>query len=83
MRTKPTKIEHGAEYVGAWIYGLGGRRFIMAMGAHFVNTALFVFKILSENGYIILFGMTIGTYLGANTIESMKGNTINPKSPPR
>lgn len=65
-------------HVGAWIYGFGGRRFVMAGGAGVVNTLLFAAKILSESGYITLTGMTVGAYLAANTIESMR----SPKSPP-
>lgn len=60
------------ETAQAWIFHLGGRRFIMAGGAGVMNTILFACKILSESGYITLTGMTIGAYLAANTIEGMK-----------
>ena len=66
------------KHVAAWIYGFGGRRFVMAGGAGMVNTLLFVFHVLSESGYLTLTGMTVGAYLAANTIESMR----TPKAPP-
>lgn len=57
--------------VSAWMYGLGGRRFLMVMGAAAVNTALFATRIMSEAGYITLTLATIGAYLTANTAEGM------------
>lgn len=44
----------------------------MTMGAGITNTALFVFGLLTENGYITLTGMTVGAYLAANTIEGFR-----------
>lgn len=81
MPTK-TASKGAPERVGAWIYGLGGRRFLLTMGGAAVNTALFAFKILSENGYLITFGMTIGAYIGSNTLEGMK-TFNNPKKTDR
>lgn len=48
-----------------WREALGGRRFLMCMGAALVNTALFAFGLLSEGGYMGAFGMTVGAYLTA------------------
>lgn len=48
-----------------WRNALGGRRFLMCMGAHFINTALFVVHFLSEQGYLTTFAATVGMYLGA------------------
>ena len=48
-----------------WRKALGGRRFLMFMGAHVINTALFVHGTLSEQGYLITFASTVGAYLAA------------------
>lgn len=37
----------------------------MFMGAHVINTALFVHGTLSEQGYLITFASTVGAYLAA------------------
>lgn len=58
--------------VSAWMFGLGGRRFLMTSGAGIVNSLLFANAFLSESGYITLTGMTVGAYLAANTIESLR-----------
>jgi hypothetical protein len=63
---KPATVE-------TWIYHLGGRRFVMAGGAGWVNMILFACHLLSENGYITLTAMTVGAYLTANTIEGFRG----------
>lgn len=47
----------------AWREALGGRRFILSIGASIVNTGLFVAHILSEQGYLTTFAATIGAYL--------------------
>lgn len=65
------------EIVAAWMTALGGRRFLMTMGAASVNTVLFVCHTLSENGYLMAFYATIGAYIGANTIEGFKGIKTN------
>jgi hypothetical protein len=48
-----------------WLSAAGGRRFIMCMGAHFINTALFATHFLSESGYLTTFGGTVAAYLAA------------------
>lgn len=58
--------------VSAWIWGCGGRRFVMVAGAGFVHTGLFLAHVLSESGYITLTLATVGAYIGANTMESLK-----------
>lgn len=62
------------ETIRTWISACGGRRFLMCMGAHFINTALFAFGVLSENGYLITFGGTVAVYVGASTYQ--KGQEI-------
>jgi hypothetical protein len=52
-----------AANVQAWREALGGRRFLMCMGAHFINTALFVWGPLSEQGYLTTFAGTVAAYL--------------------
>lgn len=58
--------------VQEWIWGCGGRRFVMVAGAGFVHTGLLIAHILSESGYLTLTLATVGAYIGANTVESMK-----------
>ncbi len=38
----------------------------MCMGAAVVNTALFAFQLLSEQGYLTTFGLTVGAYLASS-----------------
>lgn len=57
------------EELRTWISAAGGRRFLMCMGAHAVNTALFVFGVMSENGYLMTFGGTVAAYIGASTYQ--------------
>lgn len=54
----------------------------MTMGAGLMNTLLFATKLLSENGYITLTGMTVGAYLAANTIEGFRGGKGGTDVPP-
>lgn len=51
------------ETLQTWIAAAGGRRFLMCMGAHFINTALFVWGPLTEQGYLYTFGGTVASYL--------------------
>ena len=51
------------QQVQAWREALGGRRFLMCMGAHFINTALFVWGPLDQSGYLTTFGGTVAAYL--------------------
>jgi hypothetical protein len=60
------------EQLRAWIAAAGGRRFLMCMGAHFINTALFVFGVLSESGYLTTFMGTVAVYVGASTYQKAK-----------
>jgi len=53
----------------AWRDALGGRRFLMSMGAHLVNTLLFLHGVLSESGYLMTFGSTVAVYVGANVTQ--------------
>lgn len=64
-----------ADTVAAWLIAVGGRRFLMSMGAGVVNTALFWAGVLSESGYITLTMATVGAFIAANTMERMKNGT--------
>lgn len=64
--------------IAAWLWGCGGRRFVMVVGAGFVHTGLFISHVLSESGYITLTLATVGAYIGANTMESIKGAANGP-----
>jgi hypothetical protein len=50
----------------AWREALGGRKFLMCMGASFVNTLLFTVDVLSEAGYLMTFSGTVAAYLAAD-----------------
>lgn len=60
------------ETLRTWISAAGGRRFLMAMGAHLINTGLLIAGVLSEQGYLFTFGGTIAVYVGANTYQKVK-----------
>lgn len=51
------------ELTRAWISALGGRRFLLTIGANLVNSLLFVFGFLTESGYLTTFGGTVAAYL--------------------
>jgi hypothetical protein len=57
-----------------WREALGGRRYLMCMGASLVNTLLFAFGILSEMGYLVIFHATVGAYLVARHAEAKNGS---------
>jgi hypothetical protein len=58
--------------VREWVAALGGRRFLMCMGAHIINTLLLVFERLSEGGYITAFMGTVAVYVAANTYQKQQ-----------
>jgi len=54
----------------AWREAIGGRRFLMTLGANVVNTLIFVFTAkLDQSGYLLTFGATVGAYLTANHMQ--------------
>jgi len=59
-----------------WREAVGGRRYIMCMGAAFVNTILFGAGILSESGYLATFAATVGSYLGARYLEAKNVGSV-------
>jgi putative Mn2+ efflux pump MntP len=59
--------------VAQWIPAVGGRRFILTVGAGLVNTILLWFGKLSESGYVTLVLSTVAAYIGANTTQKIKG----------
>lgn len=67
------------ETVSAWIAALGGRRYLMCMGASLVNSGLFAAQILSEAGYLTTFMATVGAYITASGIQKYtEGRQIAP-----
>lgn len=61
MGSEPMRFQALRDFIAA----AGGRRFIMCMGAHFINTALLLAQRLSESGYLSTFALTVGAYLAA------------------
>lgn len=54
----------------AWREALGGRRFLMTMGAHAVNTGIFVgTDKLDQAGYMTMFMATVAVYVAANYMQ--------------
>jgi hypothetical protein len=60
------------ETIEKWLVALGGRRFIMTMGAGMVHTALLVLKFLDQQTYMTLTISTVAVYIGANTTQKIK-----------
>jgi hypothetical protein len=59
--------------VNSWIVGLGGRRYLLTIGASAIHSLIFVATDkLSEGGYLTMMGMTIGAYLTANTMQKLQ-----------
>ncbi len=47
----------------------GGRRFVLAVGAGIVYTALLIAGIVTEDAYIWLQGITVGAFMGASAVQ--------------
>lgn len=58
----------------AWRDALGGRRFLLTLGAGFVNTALRLFGFISESGYLELTGATVAVYIAARAYSEVRTN---------
>ena len=57
------------EKLAAWTSGLGGRRFIMCVGAGVVSTVLLVLHYLDPANFQIIILGTIGAYIAGNSFE--------------
>jgi len=57
------------EKVYAWISALGGRRFLMTLGAGAVHTVLLVMGYMNEQTYMTLTLSTVAVYIGASTYQ--------------
>jgi hypothetical protein len=55
--------------VDAWVHALGGRKFLLVIGANAINTVLFACHTLSEAGYLTTFGSTVAAYLVTNHMQ--------------
>ncbi len=65
------------ETLAAWREALGGTRFLLTVGCSAVNSIFFVCGTLTENGYLMILGGTVFTYIASATAQAI-GN----KSPP-
>lgn len=61
------------ETIKAYREAIGGRRFIMVMGAGVVTSALVFCGKIDVGAYVTLQLATIGAYVAANTTERIKG----------
>lgn len=48
---------------------VGGRRFVLTVACGALYTVLLVAGLLSEDGYITLQMMTVGTFMAANSVQ--------------
>lgn len=60
------------EKFNAWIEALGGRRFLMTMGAGAVHGVMLVTKHLDQQTYMTLTLATVAVYISANTYQKTK-----------
>lgn len=60
---------------------LGGRRFLLSVGAGIVNSILFAFGCMTEGGYVTLTLATVGAYIAAGTTEKWKAMKSGQASP--
>lgn len=51
--------------------GLGGQRFLMTLGAGFVNTALLIGGYIDQGTYSLLTGGTVVTFIGAGATQDI------------
>lgn len=54
-----------------WLW-VGGRRFVMTVGAGLVDTALLALGKLTGEQYVMLTMGTVAVYIGANTFQKAK-----------
>lgn len=52
-----------------WREALGGRRFLLTLGANAVNSWLFWQGKLTEGGYLTAFAGTVVAYIAANHLQ--------------
>lgn len=61
------------EIIRRWISALGGRRFLLTIGASGIHTLMFATTDrLSEQGYLTIFGATVGAYLISSTVQKVQ-----------
>jgi hypothetical protein len=60
------------EKLAAYREAIGGRRFIMTIGAGIFDTALVVGHFISEQTYLTLTLATVAVFIGAKTYEQVK-----------
>jgi hypothetical protein len=53
--------------------GYGGRRFLLTVGSGLVYTGLLIFDKLDSTAYVTLQVATVAVYIGANTVQKVKG----------
>lgn len=61
---------HGIK-MGQFITDIGGKRFVMTMGAGIVNTLLLIFKHITPTDYVTLTLGIVGVFVAANTTQNV------------
>lgn len=62
----------------AWREALGGRRFLMTMGAGVIDALLLYVDKLDASSYVTLTLGTVAAYIAAGTTEKVKINATQP-----
>jgi hypothetical protein len=55
-----------------WISALGGRRFVLTVGAGLVHTILLWFGKITGDQFVLLTTSTVAVYIGASTYQKSK-----------
>lgn len=59
----------------AWLGALGGRTFLLTVGAGIFNSILVWHKSITSSDFALVTGATLGAYIAANAYQAVKGST--------
>lgn len=59
-----------AERTRTWIEGLGGRKFILSMGAGIVSSLLLLAGVLTSSDYVLVVLGTVGAFIAGNAWQA-------------
>jgi hypothetical protein len=61
-----------AERTRAWLAGIGGRRFLLTLGAGIVSTLLVWYGKIGEQSWVTVVIATVAAYIGGNVAGKRK-----------
>lgn len=64
------------EAFAAWREAFGGTRFLLTVGCSALNSVFFVCGILTENGYLMILGGTVFTYVASATAQVLGKKSV-------